>query len=75
MSKPIATKMIVIDGQEVECKVYRTRKARGYQTFKRTPKIKYRDMLTSRLSKSLEIKTRNVREPDDDSIKSEWDAK
>lgn len=72
MPKPIAVKMIEIDGQQVECKVYRAHKARGCDTFKRTPKIKYKDMLTSRRATSIDIKTRYVNDDEDGGIKSEW---
>ena len=65
---------IEIDGRQVqvECKVYRAHKARGCDTFKRTPKIRYRDMLTNRRVSSTDIKTRFISDAEEDgSIRSE----
>ncbi len=60
MSKLIGTKIIQIDGQEVECKVYSTRKCIGANTFSHKMKIRGKDSLRTIHGRKAEIRTCNV---------------
>jgi len=67
----IGTKLIIIDGEEIECKIIRPHKVAGANTFSHKSRCRYKNTRTGRLKKSTNIKTRKIQE-EGESIKSEW---
>jgi len=65
MSKLIGTKMVEIDGEMVECKVFSTRKIPGANTFNQKMKVKGKDALRQRAGRKTDMPMRPyVEKPD-----------